>query len=55
MRPPEYATLERLREDALARGMLDLAIVYGWSMLRIMDEVIARQLAGQRDPPFAWS
>ena len=29
-----------LREDALARGMQELAIVYGWSLLRLKGEQI---------------
>ena len=33
-----------LRNDAIARGMLELAITYGWSMLRLGDERIARQM-----------
>jgi hypothetical protein len=33
-----------LRKDALARGMDDLAIVYGWSAIRLYDENIGRQI-----------
>jgi hypothetical protein len=29
-----------LREDALARGMKDLAIVYGWSAIKLKCEVL---------------
>jgi hypothetical protein len=35
------AALDRLRKDAMDREMPDLAIVYGWSILRLGNEVIA--------------
>jgi hypothetical protein len=33
-------TLMTLRDDALARGYPDLAIVYGWSAIRVGFELI---------------
>ncbi len=39
-RRPAYATVCKLREDASARGMAALAIVYGWSALRLGQEAV---------------
>lgn len=33
-----------LRQDALDRGMPDLAIAYGWSQIRLNEEHIGRQM-----------
>ena len=30
----QYAAMLRLRQDAIDRGMYDLAIVYGWSAMQ---------------------
>lgn len=30
-----------LREDAKARGMLDIVLVYGWSIMRINEDLMA--------------
>jgi hypothetical protein len=35
-------TMERLRADALARGMQDLAVVYGWSLIQVRQHEIDR-------------
>lgn len=32
--------IKMLRDDAIARGMLDLAIVYGWTLIRLNQESI---------------
>jgi hypothetical protein len=45
-RYPAYATMERLREDAVERGLRDLAIVYGWSAIRIGQEAVAEAMRG---------
>jgi hypothetical protein len=37
-------SMDMLRRDALARGMLDLAAVYGWSEIRINTEIIDQQM-----------
>lgn len=34
------ASMIRLRQDALASNMPDLAIVYGWSAIRISGEIV---------------
>ena len=39
-RRPAYAAICRLREDASTRGMAALAIVYGWSALRLGQEAV---------------
>jgi hypothetical protein len=33
-----------LRKDAMERGMLDLALVYGWSAMRCYNEEIVQHL-----------
>ena len=48
-----------LRQDAFDRGLLDLAIVYGWSKIRLSDDKIiklcidkfaeCRRLDGQKE------
>lgn len=43
-------TLMLLRYDALERGMADLAIVYGWSAMRIGTEMLQTG-AKFNDPP----
>lgn len=40
-----YASLKKLRDDALARDMKDLAVSYGWSMIELGNETLARQQA----------
>ena len=45
---PLYRALAVLRQDALERGLTELAIVYGWSMMRISNEIIASQIAEYR-------
>jgi len=35
---PEYYTMVKLREDAIRRGMDYLAIMYGWSAIRMGEE-----------------
>lgn len=45
-------TIERLRADALARGMQELAIVYGWSLIQARQHEIdrlAERLKGHDD------
>lgn len=37
-----------LREDANERGMLDLALVYGWSQIKCRNEIIEEQIAAYR-------
>ena len=37
-------SLRKLRDDAISRGMLELAIVYGWSGLELYDEEITERL-----------
>jgi hypothetical protein len=39
-RKPVYATVRRLQDDAIERGLHDLAVAYGWSALRIGQEAI---------------
>lgn len=39
---PLYQSLMGLRKDATNRGFLDLAIVYGWSLLRLGEETIEK-------------
>lgn len=39
------ATLQKLRNDALARDMSDLAIAYGWSMIRLGQEILGREMS----------
>lgn len=36
-------TLISLRHDALQRGMIDLAEVYGWSAIRLGEEALIRK------------
>ena len=36
-------TLIRLREDAIARRMFDLAEAYGWSAIRLGSEILAQE------------
>ena len=43
-----------LRHDAVLRGMWDIATVYGWSAIRLGDELVAanlRNLANHRRLP----
>ena len=40
----EYETLKRLRSDALDRGMHELAIAYGWSAIRVGEEILGREM-----------
>ncbi len=40
---PFYRSLMQLRTDAIERGLNDLAIVYGWTLLRYGEEIIQRQ------------
>lgn len=40
----EIEELKRLRNDAIERGMQELAIVYGWSAIRLGQELLQRQL-----------
>lgn len=42
-RPAEQ--IWRLRQDAIERGMQELAIAYGWLALRIEKEIIGRMIA----------
>jgi hypothetical protein len=35
-----YLSMLKLRADAIERGMLDLAIVYGWAAMRLGAELI---------------
>jgi hypothetical protein len=37
--------LRALREDAICRGNLELAITYGWSMIRLSEERLIDALA----------
>lgn len=39
---PVEKSLWDLRDDAMNRGMFDLAVVYCWSMLRLVEERIKR-------------
>lgn len=41
---PIHDSLERLRQDAIARHMGELAIAYGWSLIKIKEEVILGQI-----------
>jgi hypothetical protein len=41
---PLYRALAVLRQDALERSLIELAIVYGWSMVRLSNEIIAKQI-----------
>lgn len=34
-----------LREDAIARGMQELAIVYGWSAIRLSEQILQRKMS----------
>jgi hypothetical protein len=43
MSDPVLKTLTRLRNDAIERGMHDLALAYGWSIMRIIAEVLRKQ------------
>lgn len=43
---PVYGSISRLRVDAKERGMLDLAVVYGWTALRITGEYVEEKLKG---------
>lgn len=40
---PDAKRMDMLRRDALARGMLDLAAVYGWAEIRINNETLRKQ------------
>ena len=35
----------KLRADAIERGLSDLAIAYGWSQIRLREELLGRRLA----------
>lgn len=37
-------SIDTLRRDAIEREMSDLAIVYGWSQIRLNEEAIGRQM-----------
>ena len=37
---PEYRRLTALRNDALARGMDDLSVMYGWALMNLGLEII---------------
>ena len=39
----------RLRNDALDRNMQGLAIVYGWSAIRLSGELISKRVLQMRD------
>jgi hypothetical protein len=41
-------TIWRLRQDALERRMIELAITYGWSAIRLADEELAGTMAELR-------
>ena len=43
--PPEYRSLLVLRNNALEQEMYELAIVYGWSLIRIGCELLDEQWA----------
>jgi hypothetical protein len=42
-RRPTYRTMIRLRDDAIGRGLQELAITCGWSACRLGDEAVAEQ------------
>lgn len=40
-------TLLRLRTDAVERGMMELAIAYGWSAIQLGSEILKSQIETQ--------
>ena len=46
--PAPLKTLIALRNDAFARGLSDLALAYGWSIMRILNELLAAKVAEGR-------
>lgn len=44
----ERDALIALRADAIERGMLELAIVYGWTVIRVGSEVLEEMIKEQR-------
>lgn len=48
------AAIVRLRQDAIARGMSELAIAYGWSAIRLGAERID-ELAAYRELGQSWA
>jgi hypothetical protein len=40
---PLDIALSKLREDAIERGMLDIAMVYGWSQIKRRMEILDAQ------------
>ena len=44
MNDPVKRSISILRHDAMARGMDELAIVYGWSEIRISDQILLRKV-----------
>lgn len=42
--------LNMLRNDAISLGLQEVAIVYGWSAIRVSGEIIQLQLAGLMRP-----
>jgi len=44
MNTARYKALADLRLDAIERGLNELAIVYGWSLVRLADESLGEKL-----------
>jgi len=42
-RRPAYGSIRQLQADAIERMMLELAIAYGWSAMRLADEALQEQ------------
>ncbi len=48
--PPVGRSLWLLREDAISQGLPDLAIAYGWSLIRIGRETAAEKIRNWNKP-----
>lgn len=46
LKDPLYRSLTLLRIDALERNLRDLAIVYGWALMRRGEEIVMAGLKG---------
>ena len=42
----EAANLKRLRDDAIERGMTDLAVAYGWSAIEASEALVVHAAFG---------
>jgi len=42
---PFYKSLKALRDDAVERGLLDLATMYGWALMRRGEQIVLDGIA----------